>query len=214
MCRGCAVRFGFGIGAVCGFVFYAASAVAKTVECDAVDELANVGLRSVDTVTVSADEDDKICKFAVNGVAASSPPGEVVAEAYSVIIWRRDERGWLVNGELNNVPLNKFAALLLAAGPDAEIGDVVSILEQSRDALTRCVSALRHRTAGSADAATTQGEFRCMTVVRDHGDMTASMGPIRADLSELEGMSFVPQLIVAVTRGSQWNVLIAPGFLR
>ena len=103
MCRGWAVRFGFGIGAVCGFVFCAASAVAKTVECDAVDELAKIGLRSVDTVTVSADENGKVCKFAVNGVAASSPPAVVVAEAYRVIIWAGDDGGWLVNGALDNL---------------------------------------------------------------------------------------------------------------
>ena len=109
------------------------------------------------------------------------------------------------------MPLNEFAALLLAAGPDAELGDMVPILEQSRDALTACVDALRRR---EPKAATMQGEFRCMAVVGVHGNMGASMGSIRVDLSELEGMSFVPQLVVAVERGSQWNVLIAPGFLR
>ena len=118
-------------------------------ECDAVDKLAKVGLRSVDTVTVSADKDNKICKFAVNGVAASSPPAQVVAEAYRVVIWGHNEPGWMVKGNMDQVPLNEFAALLLAAGPDNELGDVVSILEQSKDALTKCVDALRSETQES-----------------------------------------------------------------
>ena len=214
MYRGRFVRFGFGIGAALGIVFCTSAATPKTAQCNAVDKLAKVGLRSVDTVTVSPDTDNKICRFAVNGVAASSSQAKVVAKAYRVVIWGDDQPGWMVNGGMNKVPLNEFAALLLAAGPHNALGNVVSILEKSKVALTKCVNALRSETPMSAYAKTMNGEFRCMTVVHNGEKMVVSMGPIIADLRELKGLLFVSQLIVAVTLGSQWNVLIAPRLTR
>ena len=59
---------------------------AKTVECDAVDTIAKVGLRSFDTVTISADTSNMVCKFSVNGVAVGSPPPEDVENAYRGLV--------------------------------------------------------------------------------------------------------------------------------
>ena len=210
MCRRRVVRFGAGIGAVLGFLFFVASAVAKTVECDAVDTLAKVGLRSVDTVTISADTSNRVCKFAVNGVAASSPPPNIVADAYRSIVWSNNAPGWMLGGDLNRVPLDAFAALLLAAGPDHDIGVMVSILADSDDELKRCVNALRRHARDSQQTTTHNGDFRCMSVVPSQGNTTAVTGPIQADFLEPGRVRFRPHLIVAVTRGAQWNVLITP----
>ena len=85
---------------------------AKTVECDAVDTKAKVGLRSFDTVTISANSSDMVCKFSVNGVAVCSPPPEDVENAYSGLVGTFRQHGIIMQGQVDP---DMLATLLLAA---------------------------------------------------------------------------------------------------
>ena len=56
---------------------------AEVKECNVVKKLAKAGHYSLDTVNVTADKDNNICSFSVNGATVDSPPqADVIAGDY------------------------------------------------------------------------------------------------------------------------------------
>ena len=182
---------------------------AKTVECDAVDTIAKVGLRSFDTVTISADTSNMVCKFSVNGVAVGSPPPEDVENAYRGLVGTFSRHGMLMQGEVDS---DMLATLLLAAGPDNNISQMSSIVANGHSNLNDCLVAFRRNSSFSSDGWTFNDGLNCSTKSSINDDPEFSIGPISVDLRYLGAAEFNPHLVISVERQGQWNVVIIPKF--
>ena len=183
---------------------------AKTVKCEAVDNIAKVGLRSYDTVTISANNSDKVCKFSVNGVAVGSPPPEDVENAYSGLVGTFGQHGMIMQGQVNP---DMLATLLLAAGPDDDISQMSRIIATNGDMIeNNCLRAFNRYRSFSSDDSIFNDSLNCSTKTSEDDDPEFSIGPISVDLRHLGAADFNLHLVISVVRGEQWNVVIIPRF--
>lgn len=192
----------------------------KEEECDAVDEIAKIAVRDYDTVTVSADRDNRICRFSVNGATVGSPPREQVRQAYSSLIWNNGEPGIIYRDDLSQKNVPALASLLLAAGPDSDVTEMAQVLEEQYELILECKSKLFQGspfTKNIVSSIVGDANVSCDVMSTDYSNIEITVGPVtirtipvtRPDTGETEPP--VPQMVLAVQRGSGWVVLSVPG---
>ena len=117
---------------------------AEVKKCSAVKELAKAGHYSFDTVNVTADVDNDVCSFSVNGATVDSPPQMDVINALESLIGKVTTPGSFFTQQQTD--LNALALLLLASSPVVDIDEMVSFLSEYESELAVCRTAsLKHR---------------------------------------------------------------------
>jgi len=174
----------------------------NTKECEAVDSLSVVGFHDFDTVAMAADEDDRECRFSINGATAGSPPQEEVSAAFRQLIGGFGAPGsFLASREID---FEALALLMLAAGPDRDAGELVEILSEFSFEIDDC------RNAASDNATVvsqTDDDFFCAAFGAGSQPDNPRFGPASG---RFDGPLSVPRFEIAVRRGGLVNYLSFP----
>ena len=182
----------------------------KEEECEVVDELAKIAVRDWDAVTVSADEDDKICRFSVNGAVADSPPREQVRSAYQTLIGSQP-RGVPFSRSLSEDRLSLWASLLLAAGPDNDVNAITNILRSQYSLIEDCTESLeQHRSFRKTNSSSVAGitaETTCIVMGTEQRDSSIVVGPFTVRTILVGRVPPWPQMVLVVRRDSIWVAL-------
>ena len=170
--------------------------IAKTYECEAVDEESKLGISPRSTVAVSADEDEKECKFSVNGAKVSSPPQRLISQASETLLLGRRLFS-------NNWTNDQLAALLLSAGPDTAINTMSRILGSARTPIQSCIQSLVRATNSVEDFNGLNARVRCVVTT----SQPVTFGPISF---RFDGGDQIPVLLLFVQRDRLTNLLAIP----
>lgn len=177
------------------------AAKAKVYECTAADEESRIGVSPRSVVAITADEDEKLCAFAINGYRTGSPPQEQLTAAMNRLFPENGTFIGLQEGPAS-VPFDALAALLVSAGPDEQSAGMEAILAKAGEQLNQCLRDFARGNSTSLDAATDDADFACF--VNTEAGIEFSL--VRAfELDFIESVQ--PQLILRVTRGSLANLL-------
>lgn len=177
-------------------VFHSAP-FAKTYECDAVDNEAKLGISPRSTVAVSADEDDRECKFSVNGAKVSSPPQQQITQAFVALLTNR----LLFSG--SNWTNDQLAALVLSAGPDTTVNTMSQILGSARPQIRSCIESLLQPRDTSIAFSGSNAQGRCVVTT----SQPVTLGPISFRFDPGDRL---PVLLLFVQRARLTNLLAIP----
>lgn len=159
-------------------------------QCRAVAKLSRLGAPSGTTVSITADEDERECRFSVSGESAGSPPQDAISNALqgykSGVVAREFERG----------EADSLAYLLLAAGQETSIpADLRDLLRENSKELKRCFE--RAKSGDSAFEMINTKGLRC--------GKAASGKPFEAGPVLLEAQR--PRFYVVVRRGAKTHAV-------
>jgi len=182
--------------AIALLVFSNTASFAKTYECKAADEISKLGISSRSTVAVSADEDEQICKFSVNGAKVSSPPQELIAQAFDTLIRRE-----ALFSDQSNPDL--LAALILSAGPDTDIQDMSDIVQGASSEISSCIRNLLEVQATAIDFGSFDAQGLCVVTVNE----PVEFGSVLFHFDEINP---IPTMLLFIQRGSLTNLLAIP----
>lgn len=151
-------------------------------ECTAARQLAKVGHYSWDTVNVTADEDNEVCSFSINGATVDSPPQEDVIEALRSFLGTTSspgsffgEEGFFAEEEIDT---DALALLLLASSPITQIDEMSWFLSEYRDNLIECKRAMRDVDMNGPYEDDSFGSFFCGVYPQNSVGRLYSFGPI------------------------------------
>lgn len=177
------------------------AAKAKVYECTAADEESRIGVSPRSVVAITADEDEKLCAFSINGFRTGSPPQDELTAAMNRLF---PDNGVFI-GRLagaDAVPIDALAALLVSAGPDEASADMTAILSQAGEQLDQCLQGFESGQSLALDAPTDGAGFACFV----NTEAGIDLGLVRT--FELEAPETQPpQLILRVSRGPLENLL-------
>jgi hypothetical protein len=132
----------------------APEAYADKFQCRAVTKISRLGAPSGTTVSITADEDERECRFSISGETAGSPSQEQVSNAL------QGYRSGVVARELERGESDSLAFLLLAAAAETSIpSDLRDLLRENSKDLLRCFE--RAKTGDSAFEAINNNKLRC-----------------------------------------------------
>ncbi|WP_422048107.1 hypothetical protein [Shimia sp.] len=192
-------------------LFAANATMAKVYECEATDEDTRLGVSPRSIVNIVDDEDKKLCTFSVNNYKADSPPQEELDAALERLFPNNADTFVGISQGVDSVPIDAFAALLVAAGPDSVIDEMEKILLESREALSSCLETYRTSTSSSlsgepsASKAFDNGEFNCFVSMNGAFENDRVLSIVSEDSDQA-----IPTLIVWVQRGNLGNYLFLP----
>jgi hypothetical protein len=132
----------------------APEANADKFQCRAVNKISRLGAPSGTTVSITADEDERECRFSIAGESAGSPPQEQLNNALVGF------RSGVVARELERGESDSLAFLLLAAAAETSIpADLKELLRENSKDLTRCFE--RAKSGDSAFEGVNNNRVRC-----------------------------------------------------
>ncbi len=132
----------------------APEALADKFQCRAATKIARLGAPSGTTVSITADEDERECRFSIAGEAAGSPPQDALSNAL------QGYKSGVVLRELERGESDSLAYLLLAAAAESSIpADLKELLRENSKDLMRCFE--RAKATDSAFEVVNNKGLRC-----------------------------------------------------
>ena len=129
-------------------------AYADKFQCRAATKISRLGAPSATTVSITADEDERECRFSIAGESAGSPPQDELTNALQGF------RSGVVARELERGDSNSLAFLLLAAAAETSIpSDLRDLLRENSKDLMRCFE--RAKSGDSAFEVINNNKLRC-----------------------------------------------------
>lgn len=177
---------------------------AEVKKCTAVQELAKAGHYSSDTVNVTADDDNDVCSFSVNGATVDSPPQADVINALDSLIGSVTSPGSFFTQQQTDI--EALALLLLASSPVVNIDEMVSFLSQHGSELAGCRDASLQHTSLPLDGAN-DTRFSCAVYPRGSSGLLYSFGPISGLAQD---PAFHTQVVIGARPASMWHLLSFP----
>lgn len=159
-------------------------------QCRAVNKISRLGAPSGTTVSITADDDERECRFSIAGESAGSPPQDALNNAL------QGYKTGVVARELERGESDSLASLLLAAAAETSIpADLRDLLRENGKDLLRCFE--RAKSGDSAFEAINTGKLRCGKV--------AAGKPFEAGSLTLEAQR--ARFYVVVRRGAKTHAV-------
>ena len=168
--------------------------------CDAVQSVSAIGYWDYDTVTITANIDQKECRFSVNGAKSGSPPQQMIMDALQKTTGTIDERSQFMSAD--NLDYHALAVSLLAAGPDENADQMQSLLSEFEETLASCRNELIYEKFNGFSQ--TDQQVMCGSFGPGASGTLYEIGPFR---NEVQGELEAPRLVFVVQRGAIWNLL-------
>tara|TARA_R100000365_G_C2736494_1_gene65739 strand:- start:863 stop:1492 length:630 start_codon:yes stop_codon:yes gene_type:complete len=119
--------------------------MAETAICDKpISEQARIGWPGALTLSITEDEDDRECRFSIEGVPAGSPPADELAEAAQ----RLRSADFNIRGGFDPVDLASTVPILLAAASPSDQADPDLQTEEFISSIAQCFDLVRTKFSG------------------------------------------------------------------
>lgn len=122
---------------------------AAQAECDEpIDNLAKIGYPGRLTLSITEDDDNKECRFSIEGVATGSPPQEQLDEAIRNL---RSQRSFGGQGAFSSATLSQSVPVLLAAASPVDSAEPELLDSVFLSAAEACFNLITSNFPGSSD---------------------------------------------------------------